>query len=230
MSAVTYRGQNRKAGNAPKTLLERPLSRCMVIMLFLGLLVLPASIPFRVVLLAGGALVWTWLEARNLKPIGLGRKRPGLTLLWGVGIAVAVTAFGEIVQPVIERAFGMQSDYSGYGALAGNAEAALRLLAFALVSAAIGEEILFRGFLLHQLSGVLGDGSAARWITIVTGGVIFGLAHAIQGPLGVLNTGLVGIIFGWAWFRSGRNLWALILAHALVDTYGIGMLYLGRYA
>lgn len=169
-------------------------------------------------------------EARNLKPIGFGRHRLKSTLVWGIGIAVAVTAFGEVVQPLIEQLLGMRSDYSGYGALAGNAKAALQLFAFALASAAIGEEILFRGFLLHQLTAILGCGNGARWASIVAGGAIFGVAHLIQGPLGVLNTAIVGVIFGWAWFRSGRNLWALILAHALIDSYGIGMLYLGRYA
>jgi uncharacterized protein len=54
------------------------------------------------------------------------------------------------------------------------------------------------------------------------------LAHIIQGPVGVISTGVVGMIFGWGWFRSGRNLWALILGHALVDTYGIAMMFFGR--
>lgn len=215
---------------APVTFPRHPLTRCLAIVLCLGFLVLPVSIPFRVVMLACAALAWTFLEAGKLKPLGLGRHNPGLTLLWGVGIAITVTVVGEIVQPLIEQLLGMRSDYSGYGALAGNAEAALRLLAFALVSAAIAEEILFRGFLLHQMSAILGTGNAARWATIVVGGAVFGLSHFIQGPIGVLNTGFVGMIFGWAWFRSGRNLWALMLAHALIDTYGIGMLYLGRFA
>jgi membrane protease YdiL (CAAX protease family) len=141
-----------------------------------------------------------------------------------------VTIVGEVLQPTIERLLGIRTDYSGYGALAGNAEAALRLLGFALVSAAVGEEILFRGFLLHQFTGILGSGRRAQWVSIVTSSVIFGLAHLIQGPSGVLSTCVIGLIFGWAWFRSGRNLWATILAHALVDTCGIAMLYFGRYA
>jgi uncharacterized protein len=210
--------------------MNRTSTRCFAIVVFLGFLVLPVAIPLRVLLLACAALIWTLLESRNLKPVGFGRHRLASTLVWGVGLAVAVTAVGEVVQPLIERLLGMQPDYSGYGALAGNAKAALQLIAFALTSAAIGEEILFRGFLLHQLNAILGSGNGARWASIVAGGAIFGVAHLIQGPLGVINTGIVGVIFGWAWFRSGRNLWALILAHALVDSYGIAMLYLGRYA
>ena len=35
------------------------------------------------------------------------------------------------------------------------------------------------------------------------------------------------MIFGWVFFQSGRNLWAVMLAHALVDAWGVTMLYLG---
>lgn len=104
------------------------------------------------------------------------------------------------------------------------------MLGFALTSAAIGEEILFRGFLLHQLTAILGEGRARQWIAIVAGGSIFGVGHLVQGPLGVFNASFIGIVFGWAWFRNRRNLWAMILAHALIDTGGIGVLYFGRYA
>lgn len=47
---------------------------------------------------------------------------------------------------------------------------------------------------------------------------------------GVVTTGIVGLILAWAWFRSGRNLWALIIAHAIMDSYSIAMLYFGLYA
>lgn len=53
--------------------------------------------------------------------------------------------------------------------------------------------------------------------------------HASQGVSGVLLTGLVGAVFGYAYLRSNRNLWALILAHGLVDTWGVTTLYLGWY-
>lgn len=211
------------------TFLNRTPIRCLALVLFLGFSLVPA-IPLRVLVLACAALIWTFLEAGNLKPIGLGRHRPTAILIWGIGIAVGVTVVAEVLEPLIDHVFGLKPDYGGYGALAGNRTAALRMLALALTSAAIGEEILFRGFLLHQLTGILGSGKAVRWGAIVAGGVLFGAAHAMQGPLGVINTGVVGVIFGWAWFRTGRNLWAMILAHALIDSYSIAMMYLGWLA
>jgi membrane protease YdiL (CAAX protease family) len=77
---------------------------------------------------------------------------------------------------------------------------------------------------------LLGSGRARQRAVIVAESIIFGLGPLFQGPLGVFNASVIGMLFGWAWFRSVRNLWATILAYALVDPYGIGMLFLGRYA
>lgn len=196
-------------------------------MLILGLVFIPVPIPYRVIVLAGAALLWTFMETRTLQPIGLGRHHPRSTIFWAISIAAGVIALGQAVEPVINWLLGVHPDLSGYGALKGNAQLALQLLGFSLVSAALGEEILFRGFLLHQLTELFGASNRARWCSILVSSSLFGLAHSMQGVVGMITTGLVGAIFSWAWFRSGRNLWALMVAHALVDSFGIGMLYLG---
>lgn len=203
--------------------------RLFALIAVLALVFIPSAIPFRIVLVAVLSCVWIFCEAGTLAPMGLGRQSLLSTFAWAVGLATTVLLLGEVMQPAIEWLLGIQTDYSGYGALAGNADAAMRLLGYALISAAIGEELLFRGFLLHQLTAVLGSGTRARWTSLAIGALIFGLAHYVQGPSGMLSTGVIGFIFGWAWFRSDRNLWAVMLAHALVDTCGIAMLYFGRY-
>ncbi len=213
-----------------RSVLNRRWGRCLAVTIVFGLLILPVPIPFRVILLACLASIWTWAEAGNLKPLGFSRHRLSSTLIWSFGIFVVMIVFGSVLLPLIQQVLGMRSDLSAYGALEGNAPAALKLLGMALTSAAFGEEILFRGFLLHQLTAILGAGDAARRTAIATSGITFGLAHFNQGPFGIATTGIVGLAFAWVWFRTGRNLWALILAHALVDTYGIALLYLGFYA
>lgn len=220
----------RRKGRSLRGFLDRTPVRCLAIAVIFGLLVMPVPIPHRVIVLACAAVIWTWMEAGDLKPIGFSRHHLLSTLAWSVGIAVVLIAFGAIFIPVMQRLLEMRSDLSAYGALAGNATAARKLLGMALTSAAFGEEILFRGFLLHQLTAVLGSGSTARRSAIALSGLSFGLAHFIQGWFGIATTGIVGAIFAWAWYRTGRNLWALILAHALVDSYGIAMLYFGLYA
>lgn len=51
-----------------------------------------------------------------------------------------------------------------------------------------------------------------------------------KSTVGFITTGIVGAVYAVAYLRNGHNLWALMLAHACTDSYGIAMLYFGRYA
>jgi membrane protease YdiL (CAAX protease family) len=51
-----------------------------------------------------------------------------------------------------------------------------------------------------------------------------------KGTVGVITTGIAGAVSAAAYLGNERNLWALMLAHACTDRYGIAMLYFGRYA
>ena len=43
----------------------------------------------------------------------------------------------------------------------------------------------------------------------------------------LLGAAVVGLILGAAYLVAGRNLWASILAHGFIDTYGVVVLYFG---
>jgi uncharacterized protein len=84
-----------------------------------------------------------------------------------------------------------------------------------LLFGAIGEEMLFRGYAFQVLIGYLGP-----FATILPFAMLFALAHqsnpgqnapsvAIVAPL---NTGLWGVLLGWAFLRSG-DLWLPIGLH-----------------
>ena len=47
------------------------------------------------------------------------------------------------------------------------------------------------------------------------------------GITGVLDNVLAGGLFAILYFASGRNLWLPILAHGLIDTTSVVLLYLG---
>lgn len=177
------------------------------------------------------AMAWIRIETGGLAAMGLrwpvsARTTLGWALLVTLAITCIVTPF---VEPLVNRLTGTDVDYSGYGALKGNLPVALSLLGKAMLSAAIGEELVYRGFLLHQLSALFGGGRLAMVAAVVLGSAVFGYAHAPQGLSGMLVTGIAGAIAGAVWFASGRNLWAAMLAHALVDAWGIATLYYGWY-
>lgn len=202
----------------------------LIVGIFFAIKFAPIPFPWRLPVLSLVALAIVFAQNAPLSEIGLRKHSFGATILWGIGLAaIAAIGIGEILQPLFENFTGIKTDYSAYGALEGNLIAALTLIGYAMLSAAIGEEILMRGFMIYQLTEVFGDKNAGRWITITIAGIIFGLAHYQQAWIGVIATGLVGLVFSWAFFRSKKNLWALMLAHALTDIYGVTMIYAGMY-
>jgi len=79
-----------------------------------------------------------------------------------------------------------------------------------LVFGAIGEEMLFHGYGFQVLMGALGPVA-----TILPVSVVFAWAHAGNlnvSPLALVNTGLWGLVFGFAFWRSG-DLWLPIGVH-----------------
>ncbi|MEN5060327.1 CPBP family intramembrane glutamic endopeptidase [Luteimonas sp. TWI1416] len=177
-----------------------------------------------------GALAVTWVlvETRRWPAAGVGRQRLWATLGWTAALVVLVAGIVDpVLEPLVDRLTGTPVDYSGYGALRGNLPMARDLVLGAWLSATLGEELVFRAFLMHQLTALLRTTRAGDALAILAGGVVFGLMHADQGLAGIVLTGLVGGLFCAAYLRSGRNLWALVLAHGLIDTWGVTTLYLG---
>jgi membrane protease YdiL (CAAX protease family) len=95
-------------------------------------------------------------------------------------------------------------------------------------AAAFGEEMLFRGFMMTRLLAIIGsDGFAARALAVIGQAALFAAGHAYLGPRGVIAAGLLGVVFSTLYFRNGRNLWPLFIAHGLIDTVSLTLLYFG---
>ena len=80
----------------------------------------------------------------------------------------------------------------------------------ALFIAALGEEMIFRGYAFQLLVEKMGP-----FATVLPVGVLFGLAHSgnpSASKLGILNTILWGILLGYAFLRS-HDLWLPIGLH-----------------
>jgi membrane protease YdiL (CAAX protease family) len=122
------------------------------------------------------------------------------------------------------------ADYSMFRPLVGNP--ALYLFWVGPVSwgtAAFGEEMLMRGFVLDGFRRLLG-GEGARLAApgaVALQALLFGLLHAYQGLGGVVLTAVIGLAFGIIWLGSGRNLWAGIVIHGLIDSVSLTVLFLG---
>ncbi len=97
------------------------------------------------------------------------------------------------------------------------------LLPVAWGSAAVGEEMLMRGYFLNRLEGQL-----STRLAIFLQAVIFAGLHFYQGIVGVASIFILALIFGYAYIRSGRNLLPVILAHGIIDTVSLTLIFLGH--
>src|SRR5438045_8991664 len=99
----------------------------------------------------------------------------------------------------------------------------MALLAQAIVVpfARLGEDIAYRGYLLTRAADIGYRSPTAYWIGIVFVSILFGYGHYYKGPSGIIDSGLAGLILGAAYMVAGRNLWACVLTHGFIDTFGV---------
>lgn len=153
----------------------------------------------------------------------------------GVLLFVFVILYSATAAPVISKAVaeftGASPSRAGdyFASMKGNLSLFLLLLPFTWLFAAFGEEVFFRGYLMTRFAQFMGEGRMAWTIALFTQAAIFGAAHAYQGPVGMVGTGILGLISGGATLLWRRNLWPAIIAHGLTDTLGFTLIYLGRY-
>ncbi|MGB3798238.1 MAG: CPBP family intramembrane glutamic endopeptidase [Lewinella sp.] len=91
---------------------------------------------------------------------------------------------------------------------------------FLCLAAGVGEEIVYRGFMITYLQDLLD--STAPWAVVVTllfPAVSFGLAHYYQGAQAVVKIVAMALLFGFFYYQTG-TLWPLILLHTGIDAVG----------
>ncbi len=165
-------------------------------------------------------------EGRTWTSLMIGSRLSAGRVLGYTGAALAITWALVTGSNLLLRSIGLPPiDLSLFQALLeGNLGMYLWfLIPVAWGSAAIGEEMLARGFLLHRTEGLTGTTMA-----VVLQAALFGVAHFYQGVTGVVNIFVLALVFGAVYLKCGRNLLPLILAHGLIDTFSLTMIYLGR--
>ena len=85
-------------------------------------------------------------------------------------------------------------------------------------SAAICEEIVFRGFLVTYLATLI-TGPGGSVVAVVGSAVIFALLHAYQGWGATIKIFVLTILFGWIFILT-HSLLPVIVLHFLVDFIG----------
>lgn len=179
------------------------------------------------------AVAWLslWWRGGTWRSLGLAAPPSwprALALGAAAGFAIWALEF-FVTQELLVALTGVYPDLHEFDELVGNLPLLLVLLAANLVLAALGEELVWRGFALPRVAELLG-GSRAAWaaaLVLVNAG--FGLAHLYQGATGVVEATLAGVLLGALYLASGRNLVVPMAAHFVSNTIDLTVIYFGRY-
>jgi membrane protease YdiL (CAAX protease family) len=84
------------------------------------------------------------------------------------------------------------------------------------VSAAVCEEVVFRGFFIVYLLSLLEGIPEATAIAVVGTAFVFGIAHEYQGGAALVKITLLSILFAWLFVSTG-SLLIVIALHFFID-------------
>jgi membrane protease YdiL (CAAX protease family) len=177
-------------------------------------------------LVGGGILiVWTLLIHRvvcgdRFSALGLRTERWWLEGALGVALAAVLLVLHMVLNPVLAWLFPPQPPPGEILELLGGLSRSPGLLALWLGPVVwmgiAGFEELWRVHLLRRLWRVL-PGRAGRWAVIVGCAALVAGVHLYQPPAIMLSIGLLSLLKGWFFLRTGR-FWSLVVAHALYDS------------
>lgn len=159
------------------------------------------------ILLIGGLAAWAGLRS-GMTPGDLGLRAidpvhglawTGAVVVVALGFALASRFLGHREAPLLERLLPRT----------GPQRAAFVLLS---LSAGVGEEVAFRGFLIPALE----TASGSIGLAVIVSSMAFGMLHSYQRSAGVLRAGALGVVLAMPLLATG-SLYPSIAAHALFD-------------
>jgi membrane protease YdiL (CAAX protease family) len=176
---------------------------------------------------------WVALRIRKVGWRDVGLRRPRnwpVALAAGVASGALLEAFQlGVTEPLLVRYMGKHPDLSEFQSLQGNVGEALLALVVVWVLAALGEELIYRGYLMNRVAD-LGNRTRAAWgCSLLVVSAVFGYAHRYQGWTGIVEEGFAGFLLGLIYLRAGRNLWFPVIAHGVQDSIDVLLIFSGTY-
>lgn len=95
-----------------------------------------------------------------------------------------------------------------------------RQFVWVALTAGIAEEVVYRGFFLAVVAALLPHLPVVVWVAVVSVG--FGLAHAYQGPGGMVGSMILGALLAALYLVSG-SLLAPVVLHAAIDLRALAL-------
>jgi len=176
---------------------------------------------FCVIILA--ILLFTFLQDGNLKGLNFNKIKFSDLKIILVCYLILELSMDFVFQPLVSKIFNEPADYSSFKIIEGNSTKYFKWLFNMWISAAIGEELLFRSFAFLQFRKIFGEKKV--WLVLLSA-VMFSLPHLYQGISGLVMTFLFGLAFGLIYLKF-NNIWINVIIHGLVDTVFLTLSYYG---
>lgn len=156
------------------------------------------------------ALYLLWRSGIRPSDIGLGRLRWPSDPLGGLGLAALIGVPGLLLY-LAARAAGLNAEVEP-SALQ-DSWWRIPVLILAAFANGFAEEVVVVGYLITRLRQL--GLTPAR--AVLASSVLRGLYHVYQGFGAGLGNLVMGLVFGYAWYRWGR-LWPLVIAHGVINS------------
>jgi membrane protease YdiL (CAAX protease family) len=186
-----------------------------------AVVLLDLFVPTLVIL--GMIFVSLLIRREHIRSLGFKRPQSWARMIGFAFIGVVFLQLFDVgvVLPIMNRITGTTIDYSGFANLKGNIGQLILLLALSWTLAALGEEMVYRGYFQKLLTNLFGSNLPGVLLTVGISSLLFGLAHTEQGLIGVVVTTVDAVFFSWLKLKFDNNLWAAILAHGFYNSIGM---------
>ena len=168
--------------------------------------------------------VATWrMRARGITWKDIGFRKPKnitKTILKGGIVFVCVIIVMSIFYLVTDSMFPSSNENAvdtRFSKLKGNYTYFFSIIFFVWVESAL-EELLDRAFLITWFERLFSNIPYATILAVIAQAAIFGFRHSYDISERSISVALIGLVMGIAYIKFNRNLWPIIIAHAILNT------------
>ena len=145
--------------------------------------------------------------------------------IYGAAVGLGITIIQYIlILPLTGGA--LRSDIIAASEIVGTNYSTLVAAIILGLAGAISEELFFRGHIIRSFTGLFGETRLTLGVSSIISVALFAFGHSYQGLFGVINVGLIGVVYTVLFLRRG-SLTSGIFAHCVSNTLAfLGIFFL----
>lgn len=177
-----------------------------------------------------GFVAWLGRRGLTMGRFGFGHRLNAYHLVLALIGVVAVQGWAQWGEPAAEVLLADERDLGRFAMVEASLTGLVIALAVTWTLAAFGEELAFRVLLQGAIARSLGGGRATAWLALITQASVFGAVHAYQGPVGVVGSGVAGLVYGGLIMAARGSIWPSALAHGANNSIALVALHMAGSA